>query len=533
MAQIIDTATLNLDACDGDETRWIYNGLDSCVTAEVLQAMMAQADDVALRTYEFSKALQAPILEMNLRGLRVNKKRKMQVIADLVAKIARLEEQLDAIIREGIGASGANWRSPKQLKELLYDVMQLPVQKKRNSNGVYAATTDEAALEKLANYFIAEPIANHILLLRGLGKSLGFLRTGVDPDGRMRTQFNIAGTVTGRFASAATDFGTGTNLQNVTESLRSVFVADEGMMFCNIDLEQGDSRNVGALCWNLFCDADEQVITENLRRSGFLKPDQHWNGPVGEEFAGLYLNACESDDLHTYVSKIAYPHLPWGTAPDREIAERLAHKHYDYRYLSKKSGHGSNYLAQPATVAKHARIPLQIAKDFQIEYFKGFPCIPAWHGNVFWQLENLGYLISPFGRRRFFFGRPKDGSTQRDAVAHVPQSMTADEINRGILNLWRADRVQLLVQVHDSILFQFPEHLRDEIVPWATEAIKTKLVLEKGREFIVPTEASAGWNWGKWDKDNPDLNPDGLKKWRGGDDRKRTETQFQLSLADF
>lgn len=502
--KIINTATLNLDACDGDETRWIYNGLDSCVTAEVLQAMLAQADDVALGTYEFSKALQGPVLEMNLRGLRVNKKRKMQVIADLVAKIARLEEQLDSIIQDGIGAPGANWRSPKQLKELLYDIMQLPVQKKRNSNGIYTATTDEAALEKLANYFIAEPVCNHILLLRGLGKSLGFLRTGIDADGRMRTQFNIAGTVTGRFASSKTDFETGTNLQNVTESLRSVFVADPGMMFCNIDLEQGDSRNVGALCWNLFAEQDEA-------------------------FAGSYLNACESGDLHTYVSKLCFPHLPWGTAPDREIAEQLAHKHYDYRYLSKKSGHGRTYLATPPTIAKHARIPLQIAKDFCLAFEKAFPCIPAWQQNVFWQLENLGYLISPFGRRRFFFGRPKDSSTQRDAVAYVPQSMTADEINRGILNLWRANKVQLLVQVHDSILFQFPEHLRDEIVPWATEAIKTKLVLEKGREFVVPTEASTGWNWGK----QGDENLDGLKKWKGGDDRKRTETQFQLSLADF
>lgn len=504
MAKIIDTATLNFAAHDSDEIYWLYNGLDNVVTADVLQALLAQADDTAMRTYEFSKALQAPVLEMNLRGLRVNKKRKMQVIADLTAKIARLEEQLDSIIQDGIGAAGANWRSPKQLKELLYDIMQLPVQKKRNTNGVFTATTDEAALEKLANYFIAEPICNHLLLLRGLGKSLGFLRTGVDPDGRMRTQFNIAGTVTGRFASSATDFGTGTNLQNVTESLRSVFVADPGMMFCNIDLEQGDSRNVGALCWNLFANEDES-------------------------FAGSYLNACESGDLHTYVSKIAFPHLAWGTAPDREIAEQMAHKHYDYRFMSKKIGHGSNYLAQPHTVAKHARIPLQIAKDFQALYFKGFPCIPAWHQSVFYNLENLGYLISPFGRRRFFFGRPKDGATQREAVAHVPQSMTGDEINRGILNLWRANKVQLLVQVHDSILFQFPEHLRDEIVPWAIEAIKTRLVLERGREFVVPTEASTGWNWGKHGDDNPD----GLKKWKGGDDRKRTETQFQLSLADF
>jgi DNA polymerase-1 len=505
VAEIINTATLDLAACGADETYWLYNGLDCCVTYDVMEALLAQVDDVARGTYEFSKALQAPVLEMNLRGLRVDKRRKLRVMLDIKAKIARLEEQLDLLIREGIGAEAANWRSPKQLKELLYDVMQLPVQKKRNASGQFAPTTDEAALEKLANYFIAEPICNHLLLLRGLGKSLGFLQTGVDPDGRMRTQFNIAGTVTGRFASSITDFGTGTNLQNVTESLRSVFVADEGMMFCNIDLEQGDSRNVGALCWNLF-------VNER-----------------GESFAGSYLNACESSDLHTFVSKIAFPNLAWGTAPDRAIAEQLAHKHYDYRFMSKKLGHGSNYLGQPATMAKHARIPLQIAKDFQRQYFGGFPCIPEWHKSVFHSLENVGFLISPFGRRRFFFGRPKEGATQRDAVAHVPQSMTADEINRALLNLWRSGRVQVLGQVHDSILFQFPEKDRDEIIPWAIETAKTTLVLEKGREFTVPVEAKTGFNWGNYSEDNPD----GLKKWGDGDDRKRQVTNFQLSLADF
>lgn len=505
MAKIINTAEMNIDAFTSDEMYWVYNGLDSAITLDVKQGMWPHLDDVARATYEFSLALQAPVLEMNMRGLRVNKRRKMKVIADITSKIARLEEQLDTLVREGVGVETGNWRSPTQLKTLLYDVMGLPVQKKRNTNGVWAPTTDESALERLANYFIAEPICNHILLLRGLGKSLGFLRTGTDADGRMRTQFNIAGTVTGRFASSATDFDTGTNLQNVTESLRSVFVADPGMMFCNIDLEQGDSRNVGALCWDLFCESH------------------------GDSFAGSYLDACESGDLHTTVSKMAFPHLAWGTAPDREIAEQYAHKHYDYRFMSKKCGHGSNYLAQYKTVAERARIPIQIAKDFQTQYFKGFPCIPAWHESVFWQLENVGYLTSPFGRRRFFFGRPKEGSTRREAVAHVPQSMTGDEINRALLALWRTGKVQLMGQVHDSILFQFPEKDRDTIVPEMTALANTMLVLKKGREFTVPVEPQTGWNWGKVSDDNPD----GLRKWKGGDDRNRTETSFQLSLADF
>lgn len=508
MAEIIDTADMNLDALTNDEGYWLYNGLDCVVTYDVFNELNAQCDDVAHTTYEFSKALQAPILEMNLRGLRMNKRRKVKVIHEMKQQCAQLEEQLATLVTEGVGcAEPVNWRSPKQLQELLYDTMGLP-QQKSFKGGVVRVTTDEAALEKLGNYFIAEPIVNHILALRGLGKTISFLETQADPDGRMRTRFNIAGTNTGRFASSATDFGTGTNLQNVTSSLRSVFVADEGMMFCNIDLEQADSRNVGALCWELLYDNPEWTAAQ----------------------AGAYLDACEGGDLHTLVCRMANPGLDWGSEPDRAIADRIAHRHLSFRDLAKKLGHGSNYLGTPPTMAKHARIPSIIAKEFQSNYFQAFPCIPAWHSNVFWQLENLGFLTTPLGRRRFFFDRPTASNTRREAVAYTPQSMTADEINQGILRLWRSGRVQLLVQVHDSILFQFPEDQRDEIVPWAIEQLEaTRLQLKGGREFYVPAEAATGWNWGY----ASEANPDGLRKWKGGDERSRTETQFQLSLADF
>jgi DNA polymerase-1 len=504
MAEIIDTSTLDLSHYNSDEVYWLYNGFDCCLTEEIFSTLSPMIDDTARKTYEFSKSLQGPVLEMNLRGILVNKRRKSRVVTELTRKLRQLEDQLEYLITEGVGIPNLNWRSPHQLKRLLYDVMQLPVQKKRNSAGVYAPTTDEDALEKLCNYFIAEPICNHILALRGIGKSLGFLETGIDPDGRMRTQFNIAGTVSGRFSSEATDVGTGTNMQNVTSSLRSVFVADPGMKLCNLDLEQGDSRNVGALCWNYLVDE------------------------YGEAYAGKYLDACESGDLHTLVTKMAYKGLPWGTDDDKVIAETLAHRHFSYRFLSKKLGHGSNYLATPPTMAKHARIPEKIAKEFQREYFGAFPCIEDWHKKVFWALENLAFLESPFGRRRFFFGRPKEGATRREAVAHVPQSMTADEINQGILQIWRANRVQLLIQVHDSILFQYPEELEDEIVPWALETLKVPLTLARGRQFVVPTEAQVGWNWGYEGEDNPD----GLTKWKGSDSRSRTETSFKLSLLD-
>lgn len=506
MAKIINTAELDLSSLNADEMHWTYNGLDACVTYEILDNLLPLVDETCLRTYEFSRALQAPVAEMCLRGILVNKNRRRKVLSDMRKNVERLEEQFNQLVIDGVGIPAINWRSPAQVISLLYNVMGLPVQKKRKADGNYGPSVDRDCLEKLQQYFISEPIINHLLLLRDLGKSIGFLETAIDPDGRMRSDLKIAGTVTGRFASSVTDFGTGTNLQNVTESLRSVFIADPGYKLANLDLEQGDSRNVGAICWNLLCE----------------HPD--WD----ERTAGAYLDACESGDLHTTVAKMVYKNLAWGSAPDRQIAEQPFYRHFNYRFMCKKLGHGRNYIGQPPTLAREAKISLQIAKEFCETYFEAFPCIPAWHESLKYRLAHTACITNLFGRRRFFFGRPKDASTHRDAAAYEASSATSDEINQGILKLWRANRVQLLMQVHDNILFQFPEEQENEIIPWALETLKIPLLLKKDREFHVPTEAKTGWNWGNYSEKNYD----GLKKWSGNDTRQREETQFKLSLGD-
>lgn len=500
-----------LDAAD---LEWIYNGLDVCVTAEVLGEIKQQLDDTTRATYEFSKALQAPVLEMSMRGLLVDQVRRTEVLEQYKRDIVKVAANLDRILEEGIGCK-INWRSPVQLKSLLYDVLGLPPVRKRNAKGFMAPTANRDALERLgANYFLAEPICNHLLTLRDLDKKRGFLETEIDPDGRMRANFNIAGTNTGRLASSMSDFGTGTNLQNVDRDLRSVFVADPGMKFANLDLEQADARNVGAICWNLFLD--------------------EW----GEEKAGAYLDACESGDLHTTVCRMAWTDLAWpeDTKGWRAIADQIAYRNMTYRDLAKRLGHGTNYYGTPRTMAKHSKVQTSIIDEFQRKYFRAFPAIgaydksdksPSWHRNVAQQISDVGSITTLFGRRRYFFGRPSEPETLREAIAYAPQSMTADEIDIGILALWRANRIQLLLQVHDSILIQYPEEKEDEIVPWALDTLRTTLRLKGGREFTVPTEAKVGWNYG----DSSDDNPDGLAKWKGHDERKRSEApRTKLSI---
>jgi DNA polymerase I-like protein with 3'-5' exonuclease and polymerase domains len=177
-------------------------------------------------------------------------------------------------------------------------------------------------------------------------------------------------------------------------------------------------------------------------------------------------------------------------------------------------------------MAKHAKVPIHEVEAFQRNYFGALPCIPEYHQWVRNELRESASLVTLFNRRRFFFGRHNDDATLREAVAFSPQSMTAEEINIGMLRLWRSARIQLLCQVHDSILFQYPEHLEAEIIPFALETLRVYLDLNNNRRFVVPTEAKVGWNWG----DASPSNPDGLVKWKGGDDRKRQRKDFKLSF---
>ena len=156
MAQIIETENLDLSALSDDENYWVYNGFDNCMTLEIDEVFQEQLDEVSLEIYNLSLALQAPIIEMNLRGIKVNQSRKYRVVKEFEKKKEQLEEQLYRIVHEGIGWEGfTNWASPLQVKKLFYDVLELPVQKKRNTKGQYAPTTDEKALEKLSVYFSA------------------------------------------------------------------------------------------------------------------------------------------------------------------------------------------------------------------------------------------------------------------------------------------------------------------------------------------------------------------------------------------
>lgn len=467
-----------------EERESVYNGLDACLTVEILDALLPQLDNHTAATYNFSRALQGPALEMRLRGILVDQKRKNEVIEEYHDKLEQLDRNLERIALEGVGMPHFNWRSGPDLQELFYNRLKIPIIKRQGR-----PTVNREALEKMESYLIARPIVAHIKAMRDIGKKIGMLRTDIDPDGRMRTSYNIAGTNTGRFSSSFSEFGTGTNLQNVEESLRSIFIADKGMKMAKFDAKSGESFIVGAIEWNLFHD-------------------------------GRYLEACESGDPHTATARICWPTLAWTNdlKRDKDIAEQPYYRHYSYRFMCKKLGHGSNYGGKAATLSSQAKLPLSVVQDFQPKYFRAFPAHLEWQGWVDSQLRRVGHLVSLTGRKRWFFGRRSDESTLREAIAYDPQGSLADIVNRAMLVIWKTRSATLYMHDHDALTVQYPEAQEDEIIPKLLKQLEQPIELEHGRTLLVPYDCKTGWNRGDYDANK---NPMGLKDYVPNDKRKR------------
>lgn len=484
MAKIIKTHERIPDDMDDMEREWAYNGLDTLVTLDVLEALLPQLDPHTQRTYDFARALQGPVLEMGFRGCLVDDAKREQVRQDFMELVDVYERQLERIVLEGVGMVGFKWTSPNDLKTLFYHFLKLPIVTKGGR-----PTVDRGALEKFERYQIAKPIVRHLIILRELTKKLQVIRSAIDSDKRYRTTYNIAGTSTGRFSSSYNEFGTGGNQQNVEESLRSMFVADPGMKFAKFDAKSGESFIVGAIQWNLFGDA-------------------------------TYLEACETGDPHTAVAKICWPELKWtgDKIKDYKIANQPFYRHHSYRQTTKKAGHASNYGGKPQTISDQTKLPLEVVRSFQPKYFRAFPAHLKWQDHVDTTLRRTGTLISLMGRKRQFWGRRTDDDTLREAIAYDPQSSLADIVNRAMLRLWHLRIAIIVFQDHDALTFMYPESEERRVIAAIMAELPEAIELNGGRKLVIPYDCKVGWNRGE----RTDDNPDGLIEWTGHDSRKRT-----------
>lgn len=479
-------AAHELDVNSGSEQ--VYNAFDCCLTHEIFGTLSRQIPDAA-PAYGFELALQAPVLEMMLRGFRVDPAARELGIQRTKGELERLDYIVQTLAT-AIWDKGINANSGPQLKDLFYNHLGInPI--KAWQKGELKFPMDRKVLEQIEDYFQARPIVAAILAYRDLEKTLSVLETEVDSDWRMRTSYNIGGTKAARFSSSRSPTGSGTNLQNITEQLRHVFTADVGYVLCGIDAEQSDSRMVGFMCGLLFDD---------------------WT----------YLEACESGDLHTTVARLVWDDLPWtgDLRKDRAVAEGSFHRHFSYRDACKRIGHGANFLGKAPTLSKETRVPIALVKGFLERYFGRFPCLLQWQSWCASELQTKKQLVSIHGRKRDFFDRTDADETLRKALAFLAAAATADNINLGMWKIWRyMPEVQLLAQVHDAVYFQFPEHLdKREVIGKAQELLELPLYAGN-RRFVVPTEAKVGYNWGNYvppdaKSGKPERNVRGLRKFK-------------------
>lgn len=486
---------------DGFTSDQEYNVKDCCGTLELRDVLLPQLDESRARTYRLSLALQAPILDMTLRGVRIDREHLGEEKVRLSEEISTISQRL-FFVASSITDRPYNPGSWQQLRYFLFDCLgETPVHAIRRNERV--VSTDRDSLEKMREKSpLLAPFIDLQLHWRDQTKLLQFLNTGLDPDGRIRSFFSIGGTVTGRLSSSENAFGGGGNLQNITEDLRYLFISDPGYLMVNVDLAQADS-------WN--------VALETFQATG----DR------------AYLDAILSGDLHTYVTRMVWPNLPWtgDLHRDREIAERPFYRHHDYRFMSKKAGHGSNYLGKPGALAHQMHIPFAMAAEFQDKYFEPFWAIRKWQQIRTKELQLTKALTTVLGRKRRFHGRLNDRETWKEAIAYLGQSPTADSINYITLALHRAlPEVQLLLQVHDSLLMQVPVSRANDLIPEISRLFSVPITVSAPNgttiTHAIPSDISVGWNWGKRWKKLPDgskieAQPDGLDSWRGSLDRQR------------
>lgn len=496
-----------------------YNGRDCIATFQLWQVMQQKlADDggpgsntsPAQEAYDESMALSSPMLYAMLRGIRVDPNVFQSLKAQFDRECRALEAQLDSVTKPLLNAV-INIGSSDQV-QWMFGCLNAEID-----------SSDTEHLEQLAKGDPAmAPLCNIILEWRDRNKMLSSVLKDdlIDADGRVRTTYKVGGTVTRRLSSSKNALWTGMNMQNIKRdqdesktghaSIRSMFIADPGFTLLNIDLERADSWAVALEVYQFTGDRS-------------------------------YLDACSGADLHTTVSQLVWPNLGWTGNPskDKEIAEGFFYRQYDYRFMSKKAGHGSNYLGSAWALAMQMKVPLKLVQAFQHAYFQTFQGIQKWHRIKARELQTTACLTNLLGIRRRFHSRLDSDSTLKEAIAYLGQSVTAEVINRGIIALWalmcrRPDlNIQFLAQVHDSALIQIPEENLYEAIPLIKACFRIPLSATWEEETItayMPLEVKVGWNWAGLQKDRAGrvYNVDGIVKLKEGqrDTRTRTKAPF-------
>ncbi len=473
------------------EAFWIYNGKDSCVLPEILDAILRQLKEPArLAHYHFNMVLAPAIMYMQLRGTLFDREgclafgRELEQQSKLIGD--ELCKQYPNFPKTADGRVGVN--SYVKLAKFLYEFLALPVQRKRSVGGKPGAiTTDKVTLWNL-NLKTPNPTLKRIIDIRRLEKMASDCTSlDTNDDGRIRCSLNIVGTDSGRFSSAESPAGTGRNLQNITKKIRRFFRADPTKWYAQMDLGGSDGWTVAARCHML---------------GDFTMWDDYTFGLKPAKILVLILRHGVGVNN-------------WDRSKIKEFADALDvdGADYDIYFSCKRVQHGSNYKMGEKTLADIVlrdsdgviHLPPKEAHRFQQLYLSRYIGIPKWWSWVAQRLTKENGIQHASGHFRRFFGRPNDDETLRSALAEEPQGNTTYATKLAIFKLWydpdnRLPDGSLIIEplhtVHDSLNVQF-DKCRLEFAQHKIPTYFNNPITIGEKTFSIPYDGNYGPCWGE------------------------------------
>ena len=386
------------------------------------------------------------LAEMELAGCRVDKGALVSFGEMLAKRSAELEESIYAMAGETF-----NINSPKQLGEILFGKLGLPHGKKTKTGW----STNADVLEKLR---YEAPVVGAVLEYRQYAKLKSTYADGllkaIDPDGRIRTSFQMTVTATGRLSS------TEPNLQNIPtrtdlgSEIRRMFVPADGCALVDADYSQIELRLLA------------HISGDEAMRAAFTG----------------------GQDIHTATAAQVF-HV--------DIADVTP----EMRRSAKAVNFGIVYGISAFSLSQDIGVSVAEAKEYMEAYFATFPGVRKYMDAVVEQAKETGFVETVFHRRRDLpelkssnFNLRSFG--ERVALNMPIQGTAADIMKLAMIAVFRrlkeeVPEARLVLQVHDELIVECPT---------AQAEIVAKLLEEEMERVVslsVPLTAEAHWgrNW--------------------------------------
>ena len=427
-----------------------YAAEDADVTMKLQQVLWEKLSKEPTLEKLF-KEMELPLLgvlsRMERRGVLIDSDALFLQSNEIANRLSELEEQAYVLAGQPF-----NLASTKQLQEILFDKLGLPVIQKTPKG---APSTNEEVLEELAfSHELPKVLVEH----RGLSKLKSTytdkLPQMVNPQtGRVHTSYHQAVTATGRLSSSDP------NLQNIPirneegRRIRQAFIAREGFTIVAADYSQIE-----------------------LRIMAHLSQDQ-----------GLINAFTQGKDIHRSTAAEIF-----GVALDEVTSEQ--------RRNAKAINFGLIYGMSAFGLSRQLGIGRADAQSYMDLYFKRYPGVQTFMHDIREKAKAQGYVETLFGRRLYLPDINSSNGMRRKAAERVAinapmQGTAADIIKRAMIQLDQKLQndpdIAMIMQVHDELVFE----VRSEKVAFYSELIKTQM--ESAADLVVPliVEVGQGTNW--------------------------------------